>query len=218
MNKKALLFDLDGTLIDSEKFYTDGTYEWMVELGFKGSREAIDPIVGTTMKETYAYLNTLLPDVEPQTLIARNQTYFNIEHPIPYKDLLFSDAKKYLPQFKKLGYYLGLCSLDTSEELKAFLKATFGFSFFDIVLSSDQVKNPKPHPEIWLKAMEELKVSPEETLIIEDSYNGICSAKASGALTWAREEKRFIRKQDDADYLFSDLAQLDAYLRSENGR
>lgn len=213
MKKKAILFDLDGTLIDSERYYLEGTYAWMKELGFKGKISDINVIVGTTMDYTYQYLHSLLPNISLETLIKRNQTYFKQEHPIPYKDLLFPDVDANLTYFKQQDYYLGLCSLDTKQELTAFLEATFGFAFFDVVLSSEEVLKPKPHPEIWLKAMNQLKVSPIETIIVEDSYNGICSAKNAGVLTWARQEKRFLIKQDHADKLFINLAELAAFLK-----
>ena len=51
----------------------------------------------------------------------------------------------------------------------------------DLVLSNQDVANPKPHPEIYLKAFERLGLKPEEVVIVEDSHHGIMSAKASGA-------------------------------------
>ena len=60
MKIKAILFDMDGTLVDSERYYTDGTYRWMQRAGYKGSKEAIYPIIGTTLPMTYAIIHKLL--------------------------------------------------------------------------------------------------------------------------------------------------------------
>ena len=61
------------------------------------------------------------------------------------------------------------------------LKSAQIFDFFDLIIGNDEVKEPKPHPEMYLSAFKILNLKPDECIIVEDSPHGIESAKASGA-------------------------------------
>ena len=64
------------------------------------------------------------------------------------------------------------------------LKSAHLFDFFDLIIGNDEIKNPKPHPEIYLTAFDRLGVKPSECIVVEDSKHGIASAKASGATVY----------------------------------
>ncbi len=85
---------------------------------------------------------------------------------------------------KERGFKLGCCSNSMKETLHIMLKSAHLFDFFDLILGNDQVKNPKPHPEIYLTACKALRVKPQECIVVEDSVHGIASAKASGAVVY----------------------------------
>jgi HAD superfamily hydrolase (TIGR01509 family) len=86
-----------------------------------------------------------------------------------------------LKHLKASGYKLVCCSNSTRETLKLMLESAGIYNFFDTIFGNDDVSNPKPNPEIYLKAFEALKLKPQETLIIEDSPHGIMAAENSGA-------------------------------------
>ena len=86
-----------------------------------------------------------------------------------------------LGHLKNRGYKLGCCSNSIKETLHIMLKSAHLYDFFDVIIGNDEVVNPKPHPEIYLKAFDILKVNPNQAIIVEDSAHGIASAKASGA-------------------------------------
>lgn len=79
------------------------------------------------------------------------------------------------------GYKIGLCSNSIKLTIIRMMELSRLINFFDVVLSNEDVKDSKPNPEIYNKAMTKLQVSPSETLIVEDNENGIKAAKASGA-------------------------------------
>jgi HAD superfamily hydrolase (TIGR01509 family) len=77
------------------------------------------------------------------------------------------------------------------------------YDYMDLIIGNDEVKNPKPDPEIYHLAMQKLQITPEETIIVEDSPHGVEAAKASGA------EVRVVRGVEDVHVgLFDDILEL----------
>ncbi len=86
-----------------------------------------------------------------------------------------------LSQLKSKGYKLGLASNSIRSTVEVMMKKACLDCYLDIMLSNEDVKYPKPDPEIYIKAINQLGLMPGETLIVEDNENGIKAAKASGA-------------------------------------
>lgn len=179
---KVILFDLDGVLVDMPI----GHYEALNKsLGLFGVRINED--------EHYSYFNGLPTKKKIEEL--ENQGRL----PPGLRDFINSVKQKYtkeiiprycapdyskiilLKHLKERGFKLGCCSNSTKETLHLMLKSAQLFDFFDIIIGNDEVKNPKPSPEIYQVALAKLGFSPDECIIIEDSPHGITSAKACGA-------------------------------------
>ena len=86
-----------------------------------------------------------------------------------------------LNHLKAKNMLLGCCSNSVQETLHLMLRSAHIYDHFDLILGNDQVKKPKPHPEIYLQAFKILRVKPSEAIIVEDAPHGIAAAKASGA-------------------------------------
>jgi HAD superfamily hydrolase (TIGR01509 family) len=84
-----------------------------------------------------------------------------------------------------INHQLAVCSNAIKSSVTEMLDLAGISSFFDLILGNDEVQNPKPAPDIYLKAMEELSCNPDKTIIIEDSPHGIKAAQSSGAITIA---------------------------------
>ncbi len=210
---RAVLFDMDGTLVDSERYYCDGTYRWMQRVGYTGKKEAVYAIIGTTMEETYAIIHRLLDGKYTLAEIEElNHDYFYLEDPIDYRKYLFPEVSEVLKLLKEKGYGLALCSASSMKDIEKFI-CTCGFSkMFDVVLSADDTK-PKPDPEIYERAMAALKVGRNECVVVEDSPYGIESGKRLGAFTIARRNEHLLKsKQEGADMIINDLNDLVRYL------
>lgn len=179
---KAILFDLDGVLVNMP----DGHYEALNKaLSLFGAKIEED--------EHFNFFNGLpskkkLEELEKQKRIPSGlKDFINEVKQIYTKEII----PKYCPpdyskiillnHLKKNGYKLACCSNSIKETLHLMLKSSHLFDHFDLIIGNDEVKNPKPHPEIYLTAFERLGVQPHECLIVEDSPHGIESAKASGA-------------------------------------
>lgn len=207
---KAILFDMDGTLVDSERYYTEMSYKWLCQYNVVGKKE-IYKIVGLNMDDTYKTMS-LLGGLSYDETKKSYDEYFSV-HPIDYNDYLFDDVKDVLS--KLCDYKLAICTLSSRWMLDKFIDDC-GLNCFDLLLSDDDVKNPKPSPDIYLKAIERLGVNRDETLVIEDSSTGIKAGKNAGICTLARDSSRFFVDQSEADYIFDDLHEVLNILNEKN--
>jgi beta-phosphoglucomutase-like phosphatase (HAD superfamily) len=179
---KAILFDLDGVLVNMP----DGHYEALNKalrlFGVEIGREEHD-----------TYFNGLpsrkkLEELEKQGRLPVGLREFINEVKQKYtKELIpqycVPDYSKIilLNHLKARNLLLGCCSNSIQETLHLMLKSAHLFDHFDLILGNDEVTNPKPHPEIYLKAFDMLHIKPKEAIIVEDAPHGIAAAKASGA-------------------------------------
>jgi beta-phosphoglucomutase len=179
---RAVLFDLDGVLVDMPR----GHYEALNRaLSLFGAKIEED--------EHYNYFNGLptrkkLEELERQGRLPEGIREF-------VNDVKQQHTKKVIPDYcppdysklimlralKDRKYLLACCSNSIQETLHLMLKSANLFDFFDVIIGNDDVKEPKPNPEMYLTAMKRLGVTPAEALIIEDSPHGIAAARASGA-------------------------------------
>jgi HAD superfamily hydrolase (TIGR01509 family) len=184
-NPKAILFDLDGVLVDMP----DGHYESLNNalrlFGVEIDRD-----------EHMSYFNGLptkkkLERLEQEGRLPLGLRDFINDHKQHHtKEVIprycVPDYSKIimLKQLKSRGYKLACCSNSIEETLHMMLKSAQLFDFFDVIIGNTQVKNSKPHPEMYLTAFDMLDVKPHEAIIIEDSPHGIEAAKASGATVY----------------------------------
>jgi beta-phosphoglucomutase len=84
-------------------------------------------------------------------------------------------------KLKREGYLLAVCSNAVRESVEMMLRGSGIFELFDYIASNEDVKNPKPDPEIYLNAFERMKLKPEECVIVEDAGHGVEAARRSGA-------------------------------------
>jgi len=179
---KAVIFDLDGVLIDATEWHYDALNEALKVFGFEIQRS--DHIGIYNGLPTAGKLKLLsekhgLPEGLHAILKSLKRKYtdrkVNIHCAPSYeKQLLLTHLKK--------KYKLACCSNAQKYSVVNMLKMAEIDHFFDEILGNDEGLPHKPHPDIYLEAFKRLKVSPEEVAIVEDAPHGIAAAKASGAL------------------------------------
>lgn len=179
---KAILFDLDGVLVDMPKGHYEALNKALCLFGAKiEEEEHLNVFNGLPTRKKIEALEKLgrLPDGLKEIInsIKQKHTKDIIPHYCKpdYSKIIL------LGHLKNRGYKLGCCSNSIKETLHMMLKSAHLYDFFDIIIGNDEVVNPKPHPEIYLKAFDLLKINPDQIIIVEDSPHGIASAKSSGA-------------------------------------
>jgi beta-phosphoglucomutase len=179
---KAVLFDLDGVLVNMPDGHYEALNRALSLFGANiGREEHFDFFNGLPTRKKIEELERQgrLPHGLMEFINSVKQSY--TKEVIPkyctpdYSKILL------LQELKRQDYRLACCSNSIKETLHQMLQCADIYDFFDVIIGNDEVKNPKPHPEIYETAMRTLGITPAETVIVEDSPHGIASAKAAGA-------------------------------------
>ncbi|MDO4701238.1 MAG: HAD family phosphatase [Erysipelotrichaceae bacterium] len=211
---KAILFDMDGILMDSEKHYMEGTIAWMRRLGYTGSKESVYRLIGTSMKTTYQMIYDMFEGKYTiEELKRANEDYFYREHVLQADLLMFDGVKEALEELVSLGLKLGLCSASPKHTIVRNLEAMNLTSYFDVVLCGDDFHESKPNPAIYLSAAKALRVEPYECIVYEDSELGIMAGVNANMFTVARIDQRYGQNQQHADLLVKDIQSLVTYIK-----
>ena len=174
----AVLWDMDGTLIDSEPIWIEEEFALMRSLGVDWSDEDAKHCLGGPMQRVDDYMRSRSGmNFEPLELANRlvDRMILRLSQGVQFT----RGAEKLLQDMHGQGLPLALVSASTRKIMDAAL-TSIGERYFAFTCSSDDVKFTKPHPEGYLKAAETLGVSIERTLIIEDSKTGMRAAIDSG--------------------------------------
>lgn len=179
MTIKAIVFDFDGTLMDTESCAFDafcGIYE---EYGHKLSHEAWAVCVGTQGGfDPYADLERLTGGPVDRTAIKAR--YAEAHEANLAKTTLLPGVLARLEEAQRLGLSIGLASSSDRAWIERHLKQQGIMSFFQVIRSSDDVERVKPDPTLYKLAVEAFGVESNEAIAIEDSVNGLRAAKAAG--------------------------------------
>ena len=173
---RAILFDLDGVLVEAKTIHFEALNS---ALGDKYSISLEDHHSRYDGLKTFQKLDMLtiekgLPEELHKEIWCKKQelTLQALENLMPNNNL-----KELFTDLKRRGFLLGVCSNSIKKTVLTVLSKLDIISFFDVILGNEDVANSKPHPEIYWKAMAELKVLPKETIVVEDSPHGLIAAK-----------------------------------------
>jgi HAD superfamily hydrolase (TIGR01509 family) len=181
---QAVLFDMDGTLVDSEKVWDVGLRELARRYGGELTAAARARMVGTSMAESMDILHTDIaqpwrdPDASVAWLEARVEELFA-------EGLVWRPgARELLTEVRAAGVPTALVTA-TRRQLVDVALATLGTSNFDVVVCGDEVDRTKPHPQPYRTAAAALGADPAHCVAIEDSPTGVASARAAGCVVVA---------------------------------
>jgi HAD superfamily hydrolase (TIGR01509 family) len=180
---EAVLWDMDGTLIDSEPLWIEQERLLMERVGATWSHEDAIHCVGGPMARVDAYMRSKLPsDIQEsfQPLDLTNQLLQLMEKRLSQNVSFTPGAHTLVHEMKTANLPLALVSASSRPLMDAALKS-IGSYLFDVTISDNDVTNSKPDPEGYVKAAEALGVDIARSLIIEDSITGMSAAIASGA-------------------------------------
>lgn len=178
MNVRTILFDLDGTLIDTNELIIASfthTLEQHADRPYK--REEILNFIGPPLRETFLNLDE-----------AKAELMFNtyVEHNLSNHDQYVAAYPTVVETMKKLkdaGYQLGIVTTKIKKTAERGIRIAGLEDIFEIVIGLEDVTNAKPHPEPVIKALDQLKGVASETIMVGDNYHDIEAGKNAGTKT-----------------------------------
>lgn len=214
---KAVVFDMDGVLFDTERICLKVWPEVTEEIGLSDGYEVVTKCIGLNHNDTKIVLTDYYGKDFPydlfwEKLVSRLRKIYEKEG-VPMK----KGVKELLVFLKEENYKIALASSSSRKTVETYLREAEITSFFQQIITGDMVEHSKPLPDIYLLACNQLDVLPEETFAIEDSSNGIRSAFAAGMKTIlvpdvAKIEDDILSK---CNHVFENLLQVMEYLKNQ---
>lgn len=176
---KAVIFDLDGTVVDSTSADFSALQRAFQDAGIDFSYKDYAELVGEKGEEIVRTKAPGLSDHEVHNLLARKAEYF--------KDLVRKNGlepvqgiEKVLKQIKEVPLWTALATGSEKDKLDFIFERVKLDQYFDVILTADETKAGKPEPEVFLNAGKQVFSNPEECLVFEDSIRGVKAAKNAG--------------------------------------
>lgn len=173
---KAVIFDMDGTLINSTKA---DFLAWQKLFSFYGKSltyEEYIPLLGIKSAQVVKEFLPVKNDEEIQMALTQKLVFFheyvaeNGIYPVPYADV-------FLKQIKQLDIPVALATSSRKAKMEMVMTKVNLVTLFDAIVTGGDVKNGKPAPDIFIKAAEKLGVRPQDCIVFEDASNGVKAAK-----------------------------------------
>lgn len=201
--KKAVIFDLDGTLIDSMWVWTEVDHKYLKKFQIQpppGLHEAIEGMSFTEgaryFKETFGIADSI-----EEIMLEWNRMAFQVYvEEVPMKPGAYDFVKK----IRKLGLKTAIATSNSTHLVETVLKVHGLLEDFDAIVTADDVPEGKPNPQIYLEAAERIHVPPENCLVFEDISMGILAGQRAGMTTCAVKDAfsdyQWEKKVEMADY------------------
>ena len=183
---KAVIFDMDGVLIDAKEWHYEALNKALALFGFTISRqEHLDSYDGLPTRKKLEMLSSEknLPKGLHLFINDLKQLYTLQIANAKCSPLFIHEYA--LARLKAEGYLLGVASNSVKDSVELMMRKSHLHDRLDVLLSNEDVDQAKPAPDMYLKAAAMLKLKPEECLVIEDNQHGIAAARAAGAKVMA---------------------------------
>jgi len=206
---RAVIFDMDGVIVDSEPIHIEAEKQTLLKHGVKITTEELRTYTGTTAEFEF---NDLFQRYELDTTA---KTLFDEKEVIMFRLLeqRTEPTKGVIDLIKKLkqqGFKLGVATSGHRKLAHYYLRKLGLETFFDTVVCAEDITRSKPDPEIFLKAAQRLGVEPSECVVIEDAKFGVEAAKKAGMKAVGyRNPSSGNQDLSKADWITSDFTKLD---------
>lgn len=178
-NKKSVIFDLDGTLVDSMGIWGKIDVEYLGGFGLEVPDDLQAAVEGMGFTEVAEYFKERFRI--PYSIEEIKQYWQSMAMEKYEKEILLKPgADKVIPWFKEQGLSLAVASSNHISLIEAVLKAHDLYSYFDCIITACDVKKGKPAPDVYLEAARRLNARPGECLVFEDIIPGIQAGKNAG--------------------------------------
>lgn len=219
MEIKAVLFDMDGLMVDTESLSTEAFINSVKAQGYNMTKEETLKVLGFTKANIYQFWIDYFQgtNVDGKKLVDDHYEYIeNVLYTVgPEKMPYVEELLKYL---RENNYKIAVASSSDTADIKNNLEKTKLEKYIDEIASGAEVENGKPAPDVFLLAAKRLGVDPKDCLILEDSKAGIKAGKASGAMVFMVPDMYTVDKEceDTADRILTNLGEVIEILEGKN--
>jgi HAD superfamily hydrolase (TIGR01509 family) len=213
---RAVAFDLDGVLADSEPWWNAIDAALLAEYGVTYRGEYHRNVLGISYQLAIEFYKKAFGLSVPTEEMMRRRGEIATDF-FTNRIGLFSSAKQVLEELRQMNLRLAVATSSVSASARPFLHRHHLTPFFETIITGDEVTYGKPHPEIYLRAAEKLDIAADVCLVIEDSLSGIAAAKAAKMRVAAIPDTRFVdpREYDkEADYVLNSLKEIPLLIRN----
>ena len=219
MEIKAVLFDMDGLMVDTESLSTEAFINSAKAQGYNMTKEETLKVLGFTKANIYQFWIDYFQgtNVDGKKLVDDHYEYIeNVLYTVgPEKMPYVEELLKYL---RENNYKIAVASSSDTADIKNNLEKTKLEKYIDEIASGAEVENGEPAPDVFLLAAKRLGVDPKDCLILEDSKAGIKAGKASGAMVFMVPDMFTVDKEceDTADRILTNLGEVIGILEGKN--
>jgi HAD superfamily hydrolase (TIGR01509 family) len=215
---RAVIFDLDGVLADSEPWWNQIDAKLLAEYGVMYHGEYHENVLGVSYRLAVKFYKNAFNISAPVEDLMRRRGEIATEFFANWVGL-FQSAKTTLEELRQFELRLAVATSSVSASALPFLERTGIRSSFEVIVTGDEVQHGKPHPDIYIRTAEKLGISPGACLVIEDSLSGVAAAKTANMRVAAVPDTRFVSPREykkEADYVLGSLSEVPALVRRIN--
>lgn len=211
---KAVLFDLDGVLFDTEYISAENVCSRAEAIGVHLDFNEVLLTAGIAHDKARLMFDKLFEEIGGFEEFRKRTAHFP-RHEMPFKDIKIPYVDELLQAIREAGLKTAVCSSSTPEYIKKALTEGKIEQYIDYQISGYQLPVGKPDPAIYLKAAEELGIRPQEAVVVEDSSYGIESGKRAGCFVVAYHDPKFNYDQSKADMSVEDYRDLIEFIKQQ---
>ncbi|HST31260.1 MAG TPA: HAD family phosphatase [Chthoniobacterales bacterium] len=209
---RAVIFDLDGVLADSEPWWNQIDAKLLAEYGATYRGEYHSEVLGVSYQLAIEFYKTAFKLTASTEEMMKRRGEIASEF-FANKVGLFPGTKEVLEDLGQADLRLAVATSSVGASARPFLDRHHLTKLFDVIVTGDEVDRGKPAPDIYLQATQKLNVSVEDCLVVEDALSGIAAAKAAKIRVAAIPDHRFVdpaKFEKQADYVLESLKDLPA--------
>ncbi len=213
VDMKAVIFDMDGVLVGTPAYNLVANNAALEQYGVQLTTEQNDHTQNYSSKKriaTYEEIFNIKIDIDIfNSKYIKTQTELIKEEMLDTKELI----QKVFKDIKSRGLKIGLTTSAKKEKVDIITNSLGIRSYIDGIITSDDLENHKPHPDPYLKTALKLGVSPNECIVIEDSIQGVESAKNAKMMVLGLKTDFYKTNEvKDADHIINNLSEINEFL------